>query len=64
MVPKKTILLAATALKPLPLMVTVIPTGPEEGLKELTTGCAMADKEGKNRQKHTASLYRCKVFFI
>jgi hypothetical protein len=37
-VPKKTMLLAAVGLKPLPLIVTVVPTGPDVGLKPLITG--------------------------
>jgi hypothetical protein len=38
--PKYTILLAAVALKPVPVMVTVIPTAPLAGEKLLMIGCA------------------------
>lgn len=38
-------LLAAVELKLLPLIVTVVPTGPEVGLKELITGCAFIAKK-------------------
>jgi hypothetical protein len=38
-------LLAATGLKPVPVIVTVVPTGPEVGEKELIAGaCAEASK--------------------
>jgi len=33
--PKKTTLLASVVLKPVPVMVTVVPTGPEAGAKEV-----------------------------
>jgi hypothetical protein len=40
--PKYTMLLAGTALKFVPVIVTLVPTGPLEGVKELIVGCAVA----------------------
>jgi hypothetical protein len=40
--PKKTILFAGVALKPAPVMVTVVPTGPETGENAVIAGCACA----------------------
>jgi hypothetical protein len=40
--PKYTTLLAGTALKLVPAILTLVPTGPLEGVKELTVGCAVA----------------------
>ena len=36
--PKKTILLAGVALKPVPVMVMDVPTGPLDGLNDVITG--------------------------
>ena len=40
--PKYTMLLAGTALKFVPVIVTFAPTIPLEGMKELLVGCAVA----------------------
>ena len=39
--PNQTVLLPAEGSKLLPVIVTVVPTGPERGVKELITGCAI-----------------------
>lgn len=46
--PIQTTLAAGVALKLLPVMVTVVLTGPEAGMTELMTGCANTDR-GKRR---------------
>src|SRR5689334_10984708 len=52
-------LLAATGSKLLPVRVTVVPTGPEVGEKELMAGtCAIT------AQKATRRLKRRRIFFI
>jgi hypothetical protein len=50
-VPKYTILPAAVLLKPEPLMVTVVPTGPEAGVKPEIAGCAHALSGNNTLQK-------------
>jgi hypothetical protein len=47
--PKSTILSAGVAPNELPLMVTVVPTGPDVGEKEFIMGCACS-KKGKNTE--------------
>ncbi len=47
--PKYTTLLAGTALKFVPVIVTIVPTVPLEGVKELIVGCAVAFTAIKRR---------------
>jgi hypothetical protein len=56
--PKKTILLAAVELKLVPLITTLVPTGPDTGEKELTVGCAKACIANKD------AISNCKIHFI
>ena len=47
--PKYTRLLAGTALKFVPVIITLVPNGPLEGAKELIVGCAVAVTEIKRK---------------
>ena len=40
--PKYTMLFAGTALKFVPVIITLVPNGPFEGVKELIVGCPVA----------------------
>ncbi len=40
--PKNTMFFAGTELKFVPVIITLVPTGPLEGVKELIVGCAVA----------------------
>jgi hypothetical protein len=54
--PKRTMLLAATVLKLVPEIVTVVPTGPEPGVKDVMAGCAKREIE-KNNAIKTSRLF-------
>ena len=59
--PKKTILFVGVALKLLPVIVTLVPTGPEAGEKELIVGWANTWKEKRNEVKKS-KLFFAKIF--
>lgn len=60
--PKNTILLAAVVLKPVPVIVTVVPTGPLAGVKEVIKGCANVFCETKKSNKNVKSrTERCLI---
>jgi hypothetical protein len=54
--PKYTMLFAGVGLKPMPLMVTGIPVGPEVGENELMVGCAKRCCANKKRTKRITGL--------
>ena len=60
--PKNTMLFAAVVLNPVPVMVTVVPMGPDEGLKELITGCANAFIEMNKGTKKSRMLFSSNRF--
>ena len=63
--PKYTALLAGVVLNPEPEIITVVPTGPEEGLKEVITGAATEnDILNINRKTNSRYLPGRHVFFI
>jgi hypothetical protein len=49
--PKYTMLFAATELNPDPLIVTIVPTGPDAGEKLLIEGCAIIREHGNIANK-------------
>ena len=66
--PKNTTLLAAVGLKLIPVRVTVVPTGPDEGEKPVITGFVAnaCVKDRQNRITRTAMPFflLCITFFI
>ena len=56
--PKNTILFAGVVLKFVPLIITVVPMGPDKGAKEVTEGvCAFELKKAKNNRQMADSCF-------
>ena len=55
--PKRTILLAAIALKLAPVIVTLVPTGPDVGANEVIVGCAKRSCTNKDKRIKKMGLF-------
>ncbi len=62
--PKKTILLAAVVLKPVPVIVTVAPTAPLAGVNELIVGCAVILIKPNNKMHSNKCFKIAGIFCI
>ena len=67
--PRKTILLFIIVLKPVPVIVTIVPAAPLEGVNELIIGCAVilikpSNKIYNNRYFKTAGILYLKLSII
>ena len=62
--PKNTMLSAAVVLKFVPVMVTVVPTGPLVGLKDVMVGWAITTPSSKQKPKVRIYLIVLKFFIV